>query len=56
MTKLATGMLLGFGAAIAGWWYYGKLDETVPQAARGEVIFSTTPRVKIHTGLNEGGA
>jgi hypothetical protein len=44
MTKLATGMLLGFGAAIAGWWYYGKLDATASQPDRGEVIFSNTPR------------
>jgi hypothetical protein len=44
MTKLATGMLLGFGAALAGWWYYGKFDATVPQTDRGQVIFSNTPR------------
>jgi hypothetical protein len=44
MTKLTTGMLLGFGAAIAGWWYYGKLDASVSQAEQGEVIFSNTPR------------
>jgi hypothetical protein len=37
-------MLLGFGAAIAGWWYYGKLDATASQPDRGEVIFSNTPR------------
>jgi hypothetical protein len=37
-------MLLGFGAAIAGWWYYGTLDSTAPQADRGQVIFSNTPR------------
>jgi hypothetical protein len=45
MTKLATGMLLGFGAAIAGWWYYSKLDATTPPTDRGEVIFSNTPAV-----------
>jgi hypothetical protein len=44
MTKLTTGMLLGFGAAIAGWWYYGRLDATGSQTDRGEVIFSNTPR------------
>jgi hypothetical protein len=31
-------MLLGFGAAIAGWWYYSKLDATPSQAHRAEVI------------------
>jgi hypothetical protein len=31
-------MLLGFGAAIAGWWYYGKLDATPSRANRAEVI------------------
>ncbi len=45
MTKLATGMLLGFGAAIAGWWYYGKPDTMRSQTDRGEVIFSNTPLV-----------
>jgi hypothetical protein len=43
MRKLATGMLLGFGAAMAGWWYYSKMEETMPQTDRGEVIFSNTP-------------
>jgi hypothetical protein len=45
MTKLATGMLLGFGAALAGWWYYGKIEQSMPQTDRGEVIFSNTPVV-----------
>jgi hypothetical protein len=44
MTKLTTGMLVGFGAAIAGWWYYAKLDAAVSQPDRGQVIFSNTPR------------
>jgi hypothetical protein len=45
MTKLATGMLVGFGAALAGWWYYSKLDATMSRTDRGEVIFSNTPTV-----------
>ena len=38
-------MLVGFGAAIAGWWYYSQLDASSSQTDRGEVIFSNTPLV-----------
>lgn len=45
MTKLTTGVLVGFGAALAGWWYYNKMGMAMPQPDRGEVIFSNSPMV-----------
>jgi hypothetical protein len=43
MTKLATGMLVGFSAALAGWWYYSRIETTTRETDRGEVIYSNTP-------------
>lgn len=34
---------MGFGAAIAGWWYYSRLEATTTRPERGELIFSNTP-------------
>ncbi len=45
MTKFTAGMLIGFGAALAGWWYYSKAEEMIQpgEPSRGEVIFKNTP-------------
>jgi hypothetical protein len=46
MTKTTTGMIVGFGAALAGWWIYLQREsQENASAAQGEVIFSNAPRV-----------
>jgi hypothetical protein len=43
MRKLASGMLLGFGAALIGWWFYKQSEADSARSERGEVIFRNTP-------------